>query len=97
VRKIAAILLLAGFGWLCWQQVGVLLVGARPGLRVLLAQLDGQPSATYTKADVEQLGREAVLAQAESTPFFSIPGTVMLFGGLLGAWFVRPRFRESAA
>jgi hypothetical protein len=97
LRKTAVALLLVGFGWLCWQQVGLLLVGSRPGLRVLLEQLDAQPNATYTKAEVERLGREAVSAQSTVTPLFAIPGSFMLLGGLLAGWSARPRNGDNAA
>jgi len=95
--KVAAALLLVGFSWLCSQQIGLLLVGQRPGLRVLLYQLDSQHKETYTKAEVEQLGREAIAAQFAVTPLFAIPGAAMLCGGLLAVWSRRSRNSENSA
>lgn len=84
MRTAALALLLVGFGWLCVQQMGLNLVGPRPGLRALLSQLDSKPKATYTRAEVEQLAREAVTAQFTSIPLFVLPGCVMFGGGVLG-------------
>ncbi|MBX9902641.1 MAG: hypothetical protein K2Y28_17825 [Burkholderiaceae bacterium] len=97
LKKVAVVLLLLGFGWLCQQQIGLFLLGERPGLRVLLSQLDAPHKATYTKAEVEQIGREAVAAQYAVLPIFTIPGIVIVLGGLLAAWPRRPRSNDDAA
>lgn len=74
------------------MQVGVQLSGTRPGLRVLVSQLDASPKATQTRAEVEQLGRAAVTAQFEGTPLFVLPASMMLLGGGgLALWAVRRR------
>lgn len=96
MRTVAAALLLLGFIWLSAQQIGVHLAGQRPGLRVLLSQLDAKKKTAYTSAEVEQLGRDAVTAQFASSPTFVLPGCVMLVGGVLGLWTGRQRRIGSA-
>ena len=96
MRALAAALLLLGFGWLSAQQIGLYLAGPRPGLRVLLSQLDSKPKTAYTSAEVEQLARDAVTAQFGSSPAFVLPGCVMLVGGVLGLSAGRRRRIESA-
>lgn len=97
MRILAAALLLLGFVWLSTQQIGLYLVGMRPGLRMLLSQMDSKPKTAYTSAEVEQLGRDAVTAQSASSPVFVLPGGVMLVGGVLGLWAGRRRRIDSAS
>ena len=89
MKKIGVILFLAGFGWLCWMQLSAVLVGERPGLRVLLTKHDALHDQTLAKEVAERIGREAVSAQCESVPMYGLPATLMLLGGLLISLYPR--------
>ena len=71
------------------MQLSAVLVGERPGLRVLLTQLDAQHDRSLAKEIAEQIGREAVSAQCESVPIYGLPATLMLLGGLLISFYPR--------
>lgn len=97
MRTSGIALLLVAFGWLCVQQVGLHLVGGRPGgLRVLLSQLDAKPSGIYSREEAERIGRAAVKAQADINPNFVVPGIFMLSGGLMIGWSTRSRNGKNA-
>ncbi|MES2300313.1 MAG: hypothetical protein V4582_24980 [Pseudomonadota bacterium] len=91
MKKIGVALLLAGFGWLCFMQLGTALAGGRPGLRVLFKQIDALHVQAIERSAVERIGHEAVMAQAAAVPLFLAPGMLMLVGGLLLLLPVRTR------
>ena len=85
MRKVGIALLLLAFAWLAVEQVGLLLRGARPGLRAAYEVLDSRPAKQYSKEEVVKLIALSASAQSDACPTFVLPGLAMLIGGLMGA------------
>lgn len=98
MRKIGFLLLLVGFAWLALLQFNIFM---RADLRSVglaqYAKLSADPNHRYARGDVQKFIGDTALAVNALFPFILAPGSTMLAGGLLLAFYPRRRKGQDAA